>query len=91
VLAPGNYRLLVEKDRYQPFQASLTVMPDSTVEVDARLLKISQQQPWYRRWYVWAGIGAGLAAVAATGVAIHFATLTPAPDISHVPGTIVFQ
>lgn len=91
VLAPGNYRLLVEKDRFQPFQASLTVMPDTVVEVDARMVKINQQQPWYRRWYVWAGIGAGLAAVAATGVAIYFGTSKPPPDMTQIPGVIIFR
>jgi hypothetical protein len=88
VLAPGNYRLLVEKDRYLPFQASLTVMPDTLVEVDARLLKENRQQPWYRRWYTWGGIGAGLVAVAATGVAIYFAGSQMQPDLNHVHGIV---
>jgi len=91
VLAPGNYRLLVEKDQFLPFQANITVMPDTTVEVDARLLKENVQQPWYRRWYVWAGLGVGLAAVAATGVAIYYGTAQPPPDMTRVPGTIVFK
>jgi hypothetical protein len=91
VLAPGNYRLLVEKDRYLPFQASLTVMPDTLVEVDARLVKANQQQAWYRRWYVWAGVGAGLAAVVASGLAVYFATSTPPPDMTRVPAVIVLR
>jgi hypothetical protein len=91
VLAPGNYRLLVEKDRYLPFQASLTVMPDAVVEVNARLVKENQQQPWYRRWYVWAGVGVGLAAVAATSVAIYYGTSQPPPDMTRLPGVIVIR
>ena len=91
VLAPGNYRLLVEKPRHLPFSAAVTVMPDTVVEVEARLQRETVQQPWYKRWYIWAGIGAGVAAVAATGVAIYFATDKPPPDMTHVPGTVVIR
>lgn len=91
VLAPGNYRLLVEKPRYLPFSAAVTVMPDTVVEVEARLQRETVQQPWYKRWYIWAGIGAGVAAVAATGLAIYFATDKPPPDMTHVPGTVVIR
>jgi hypothetical protein len=90
VLAPGNYRLLVEKARYLPFQASLTVMPDSTVEVAARLPPEAVATPWYKRWYVWAAIG-GVAVVAVGGVAIYYGAFNHAPvDKTHVPGTIGF-
>ncbi len=91
VLAPGNYRLLIEKPRFLPFQAAVTVMPDTVVEVEARLQREAVQTPWYKRWYVWAGIGAGLAAVAATGVAIYYATDKPPPDMTRVPGTVVIR
>lgn len=91
VLAPGNYRLLIEKPRFLPFQAAVTVMPDTVVEVEARLQREAVQTPWYKRWYVWAGIGAGVAAVAATGLAIYFATDKPPPDMTRVPGTVVFR
>lgn len=88
VLAPGNYRLLLEKDRYLPFQASLLVMPDMVVDVDANLIKQEQTQRWYSRWYVWTGIIASLAAVSATSMAIYFGTSKPAPDMSHLPAVI---
>lgn len=91
VLAPGNYRLLIEKPRFLPFQAAVTVMPDTVVEVEARLQREAIQTPWYKRWYVWAGIGAGVAAVAATGLAIYFATDKPPPDMTRVPGTVVIR
>lgn len=91
VLAPGNYRLLIEKDKYLPFQAAISVMPDSVVEVTARLPREGKETPWYRRWYVWAGIGAGVAAVVATGVAIRLATDKPPPDMSTVPASIMFK
>jgi hypothetical protein len=91
VLAPGSYRLLVEKDKFVPFQASISVMPDTVVEVSAPLVREGKEKPWYRRWYVWAGITAGVAAVVATGVAIKLATDKPPPDMTMVPGTVVFK
>ncbi len=90
VLAPGNYRLLVEKANYLPFQASLTVMPDSTAEVAARLVPEMVATPWYKRWYVWAGIG-GAAVLAVGGVAVYYGAFNhPPPDLTHVPGTLTF-
>ena len=91
VLAPGNYRILVEKAKYLPFQAAVTVMPDTTVEVSATLMKEQKQTPWYKRWYVWTGIVAGVGAVAATAVAVKLGTEVPPPDTSQLPGTIVFK
>lgn len=91
VLAPGNYRLLVEKDRYIPFQAGVSVMPETTVEVTAHLAAESRPKPWYKQWYTWVGIGGGLAAGAAVGVAVYYATNQPAIDMMHVPGTVVFK
>ncbi len=91
VLAPGSYRLLIEKAKLLPFQATLTVMPDNVVEVTAHLPREGKETPWYRRWYVWAGIGAGVAAVVATGVAIRLATDKPPPDTSRVPGSVTFD
>ena len=91
VLAPGNYRILVEKAKYLPFQAAITVMPDTTVEVSATLMKEQKQTPWYKRWYVWTGIVAGVGAVAATAVAVKLGTEVPPPDTSQLPGTVVFK
>jgi hypothetical protein len=91
VLAPGNYRLLIEKDKYLPFQAAISVMPDSLVEVTARLPREGKEKPLYRRWYVWAGLGAGVAAIVATSVAIRLATDKPPPDTSMVPASVTFK
>ncbi|HND10803.1 MAG TPA: PEGA domain-containing protein [Pseudomonadota bacterium] len=91
VLAPGNYRILVEKPKYLPFQAAITVMPDTTVEVSATLASELRQTPWYKRWYLWTGIVLGAGAVAATAVAVKLATDVPPPDTSHLPGSIVFK
>lgn len=91
VLAPGNYRLLVEKDKFFPFQAAVSVMPETTVEVTAHLLAENRPKPWYRQWYTWVGIVGGLAAGAAVGVAVYYATNQPPADMSRVPGTVVFK
>lgn len=91
VLAPGSYRLLVEKDRFLPFQATLSVMPDTTVEVTARLQHEQRSTPWYRRWYVWGGLGAGVAAIAASAVALKLGLDVPPPDMTRVPGAVVFR
>lgn len=91
VLAPGNYRLLVEKPRYLSFQAALTVMPDSTAEVTATLTPEVVATPWYRRWYVWAIVGGVAVAAAATSVAVYYGAFNqPAADKTHVPGVILF-
>jgi hypothetical protein len=91
VLAPGSYRLLVEKDRFLPFQATLSVMPDTTVEVTARLQHEQRPTPWYRRWYVWGGLGAGVAAIAASAVALKLGLDVPPPDMTRIPGAVVFR
>lgn len=91
VLAPGNYRILLEKNKFLPFQAAVTVMPDTTVAVTATLLKEQKVTPWYRRWYLWTGIVFGAAAVSATAVAVKLGTDTPAPDTSRIPGSIEFR
>lgn len=91
VLAPGSYRVLVEKPHFLTFQASVTVMPDSLVEVDAKLIAEVQQVPLYKRWYFWAGLGAGVAAVTASSLAIYYATAQPPPDMTHVPAIITFR
>jgi hypothetical protein len=91
VLAPGNYRILVEKTKYLPFQAAVTVMPDTTVEVSATLVSELKQPPWYKRWYLWTGVIAGAGAIAATAVAVKLGTEVPPPDTTKLPGTIVFK
>lgn len=91
VLAPGNYRILVEKPKFLPFQAAITVMPDTTVEVSATLVSEQRQTPWYKRWYLWTGIVLGAGVVAATAVAVKLATDVPPPDTTHLPGSIVFK
>ncbi|MFO0620139.1 MAG: PEGA domain-containing protein [Polyangia bacterium] len=91
VLAPGNYRILVEKTKHLPFQAAISVMPDTTVEVSATLVSEQRQTPWYRRWYVWTGIIAGVGAVAATAVAVKLGTDIPPPDTTQLPGVVVFK
>ena len=59
----------------------------TTVEVQALLPKELVSRPWYQRWYVWAGIGAGLAL--AGGAAALAASLSrEPPDMTRVPGTI---
>ena len=66
-------------------------MPDTLVEVEARLVKENIQQPWYKRGYVWGGIAAGVVAVVATGLAVYYATDKPPPDTTHVPATVVIR
>ena len=91
VLAPGNYRILVEKPRFLPFQAQLTVMPDTTLAVTARLVPDAPPTPWYKRWYVWAAVGAG-AAIAASSVAVYYGAFYQGPpDMTHIPVGIVIK
>lgn len=87
VLAPGHYRVLVEKAGYLPFQATLLVMPNTTVEVTASLSPQARSTPWYRRWYVWATLGAGVA-LAAGGTALGATLSREPPDRTRVPAVI---
>jgi hypothetical protein len=89
VLAPGSYRVLVEKSRYTPFQASLSVMPDTTVEVSARLTPEVVATPWYKRWYVWTAIG-GAVLLAGGGIALYATLSRPPPDMTQVPADVSF-
>lgn len=90
LLAPGNYRLLVEKPRFLPFQAVLSIMPDTTTEVAAKLVHEVQPTPWYKRWYVWAAIG-GVAVAGVGAVALYYGAFNQNPvDTNHVPGFIKF-
>ncbi len=87
VLAPGNYRLLLERPRFLPFQAAVSVMPDTTVEVAAHLTPELRATPWYRRWYVWTAIGAGAVAAVSAGLAIYYGAFNQGPaDMTRVPG-----
>jgi hypothetical protein len=73
VRAPATYRVRVEKSGYVSFQARIDVLPDAAVEVRATLVRESTPTPWYKRWYVWAAVGA-VAAAAGAGVAIYYGT-----------------
>ena len=90
MLAPGNYRILVEKPKYLPFQAAITVMPDTTVEVSATLASELRQTPWYKD-----GIcGPALCLAQVRWRRRQWRSSWPPmlpPDTSHLPGSIVFK
>jgi hypothetical protein len=73
VRAPATYQVSVQKPGYVPFEATIDVLPDGTVEVKARLVQKEGKLPWYKRWYVWAAVG-GAVAAAGIGVAVYFGT-----------------
>jgi PEGA domain-containing protein len=83
VRAPATYKLRVDKSGFVPFSARVDVLPDANVEVHATLVKESKEQPWYKRWYVWAAVGGALAAGAA-GTAIYFGTRTDSTPLGYV-------
>lgn len=92
VLAPGSYRLLLERPQYLPFQASVTVMPDTTVDVSAHLSPEVKARPWYRRWYVWTAIGAAAVAGVSVGMAVYYGAFYEGPpDMTQVPAEVVFK
>lgn len=66
VRAPDRYDIRITKDGYVPFTAETTVPPDGEVVVRAVLSR--REKPWYKRWWVWAAVGA--AAVAGTTAAV---------------------
>jgi hypothetical protein len=86
VLAARGYRVTVEKSGYAPFAARIDVVPDASVEVRAELQAREGGVPWYKRWYVWAIVGGGLAAGAGIGVGLWLGTR---PDQMHDSGYVV--
>jgi hypothetical protein len=83
VRAPGSYHVRIEKRGYLPFQAKIDVLPDATVEVRASLALRNGPLPWWRRWYVWAAIGA-VAAGAAASVAIYYGTRVDQTPLGYI-------
>lgn len=84
VLAPATYQVRIEKAQHLPFLANLTVLPDAATELRAPLPRSLQPIPAYKRWYLWATIGAGVA-LAAGGTALYLGLKAPPPDRSQVP------
>jgi hypothetical protein len=83
VRAPATYKLRVEKSGFVPFQARVDVLPDANVEVHASMVRESKDQPWYKRWYVWAIVGGAVAAGGAA-TAIYFGTRTESTPLGYV-------
>ena len=71
VPAPGRYDLRVARLGHEDFIARLDVLPETTVEVSAKLVRRTPPQRWYQQWWVWALVGAAATAgTAATAVAL---------------------
>jgi hypothetical protein len=83
VRAPSLYKVRVSKPGYVAFQASIDVLPDTTVEVRPSLSREEGRVPWYKRWYVWAAVG-GAVAVAGAGVAIYFGTKVDDTPVGYI-------
>lgn len=73
--APATYRLRVEREGYVPFEARIDLVPEGKMEVRATLQRLQKETPVYKRWYLWASVGA-VAVIAGAGVAIYFGTRT---------------
>jgi len=61
VLAPKKVALRVEKSGLVAFQARLEVLPDAIAEVAPELPPEGERAAWYKRWWVWAIVGAAAA------------------------------
>lgn len=83
VLAPRSYRVDLAKTGFTPFAARIDVPPDATVEVRAEMAREEGPIPWYKRWWLWAILGAAVA-----GGAIGFTVYALQPDASHAMGFI---
>ncbi len=83
VLAPRSYRVDLSKSGFTPFAARIDVPPDATVEVRAEMVREEGPVPWYKRWWLWAILGAAVA-----GGAIGFTVYALQPDNTHVMGFI---
>lgn len=71
--APSSYRLRVDHPGYVPFEARVDLVPDGRMEVRATLVRAESATPVYKRWYLWASIGAA-AVIVGGAVGIYFGT-----------------
>ncbi|MCA9666720.1 MAG: PEGA domain-containing protein [Myxococcales bacterium] len=83
VPAPGRYGVRVKRIGHNDFVTRLDVLPEASVEVNATFTRIggSGPLPWYKRWWVWAIIGAVVAGGATT---VAVLTTTSPTDVDAV-------
>jgi hypothetical protein len=89
VRAPASYKVTLHKAGFAPFEAGIDLLPDATIEVRASLQRTASKTPLWKRWYLWAGVGAVVAGVG-IGVGAYLGTrvdpnplgylVTPAPS-----------
>lgn len=65
--APGSYRVIVRKDGYEPYEASVSLKPGEQTSLRARLSP--EKVPITKRWWFWSSA----AAVVAGGVVATYA------------------
>lgn len=82
--APRKYRIQLTKTGFVPFQATVDLVPNARLRLDAQLAPAGADAggPWYRKWWVIA-LAAGVAVAA--GGTIWYLNQPP----SQVPATVI--
>ena len=70
----GNYRVLVSKEGYEPYEARVLVQPGEATNLRAQLLE--EKTPLTKRWWFWTAA----AAVLAGGALATYALTRPDPE-----------
>lgn len=86
VQAPSTHDIKVTKPGYVDFSAQVEVPPDATLQVNAALTPIPHSPvPYYRSWWFWTALVAGVAVVAGVTAGV---TLSLRPDDNTVPAVV---
>lgn len=78
VRAPATYRITLTKPGYIPFNASVAVPPDGSVDVRPTLSR-RVKTAWYKSWWLAAAVGTVVAGTAATYFIMRRDTPTDVP------------
>ena len=82
--APRKYSIQLRKPGYVPFQATVDLVPNAKLRLNASLSKVgtAESKPWYRQWWV---IPLATGVVLAAGGAVWYLNQPP----GEVPATLV--
>jgi hypothetical protein len=72
--ASGSYRVVVRKQGFVPYEASVRVEPGEATKLDAKL--VPERTPITKRWWFWTAT----AAVVAAGVTVTYFAARPKPE-----------
>ena len=101
-LVPGNRRLFVSKDGCETIKRNVDIVPGETLVVDLQLTAADaaapqpaaeesrSHTPVYKKWWLWAAVGAAAAVGLGVGLGVGLAPGPSAPSATTTTGTFHF-